>query len=274
MTPRAALTPAAARLLACLRRVAADPADTDAVHDARVAARRLLAAAEIRLPESKAREKLRERLEKSVRRLGRVRNLDVAGEFLRKGPAADAAARKALAAKLRRQAEKARRRLGAWLTPGRIRRVKEAVARALAGPAGPEPARGSLLPRLGNVVRLAARGRPMDDPERAHELRRQIRFLRYQQESIPGCYTRAADAAFRAMFVRLQDAAGEWHDRFTIDRAAAKFARRRGRIPGMEALRRRLAAEMRARAARFGRELAGLLRRADALAGTGGETRA
>ncbi|MCC6738863.1 MAG: CHAD domain-containing protein [Planctomycetia bacterium] len=265
---RAALTPHASRLLSELRGVMKDPSDADAVHDARVSARRLLAALEIRLPESEAGEELRGRLDKCVRRLGRVRNLDVAERFLRRGPAAEAAARRALAEKLRRQAKKARRRLGSWLTPGRIRRVKEAVARALAGPAAPEPGRISLAPRLGAVMRLAAQGRPMDDPERAHELRRQIRFLRYQQESIAGCYPAAADAAFRAMFVRLQDAAGEWHDRFAIDRAAVRFARKRGGVKGLAALRRRLAVEMRARATRFERELAGLLRRSSELAGT------
>lgn len=270
-TPRAALTPVAARLLAELRRVGRDPADADAVHDARVAGRRLFAGTELWLEPGKAQEKLRARVERCVKRLGRVRNLDVAAEFLREGPAGDAAARKALARRFRRKAVVERARLGEWLGPGRIKRLKVALARVLAGARedARAPAKSSLGPRLRRVLSLARTGRAMDDPARAHELRREIRVLRYQQESIAALYPAAQAASLAGLFVRLQDAAGEWHDRFVIDRAAARLEKKpkfRGKVG---VLRARLAAEMKERAAAFESSLAELVGLKDVLAGKG-----
>lgn len=270
-TPRAALTPAAARLLAELRRVGRDPADADAVHDARVAGRRLFAGTELWLDPGKAREKLRSRLERCVKRLGRVRNLDVVAEFLRAGPAKDAEARKALVRRFRKKAVVERARLGEWLGPGRIKRLKLALARVLAGAreGARAPAKPSLGPRLRRVLRLARAGRPMDDPARAHELRREIRILRYQQESIAALYPPEQAASLAGLFVRLQDAAGEWHDRYGIDRAAARLEKKPKFRGKMGALRRRLAAEMKERAACFETLLAELVGLKDVLAGAG-----
>lgn len=266
---RAALAPPAARLLDELRRVRKNPSDDEAVHDARVAGRRLLAGTELWLEAGTCRGKLQKRLEKCVRRLGRVRNLDVSIAFLKDGPAEDASARKALARKLKREAKLERKRLAGWLERRRVERLKSALSKALAASKedAPRPAPARLETRLRKILRLASRGKPMDDPPRAHELRQEIRFLRYQQESIRALYSADDDGALAQMFVRLQEAAGEWHDRFVIDRQAAAMGPKPRLQSALKALRIRLAAEMRERSAQFEEALEELARLRPVLTG-------
>lgn len=271
-SPQAALAPAAARLVAELRRVRADASDAEAVHDARVAARRLAAAATLWLEPGKPLDKLKGRLDKCVRRLGRVRNADVALDFLAKGPAADGPARKALSKVLRRELKARRNRLAGWLTGERVWRLISALSRAVAkarvGVGVPSPR--SLGRQLRPVLLLAGGPHPMGDPRKAHELRREIRILRYQQESIAAAYDEADAAAFRDLFVRLQDAAGGWHDRFQVDRLAAALERKPRFRRAAASLRRRLAREMKQLAEKFVEALADLVRREPALLGQGG----
>ncbi|MEK7466283.1 MAG: CHAD domain-containing protein [Planctomycetota bacterium] len=261
-SPRAALAPAAARLLEELRKIRKDPADVEAIHDARVAARRLAAASEIWLETGKPREKLRGRLEKCVRRLGRVRNADVAAAFLAGGTDEESPARQALTKELRRESKSRRKKLAEWLTAGRVKRVKAALSKALSearGDAEP-PGPGALDRTLRAILRLPRRAAPMADPREAHELRREIRNLRYQQESIAPAYTEFDAEALRDVFMRLQDSAGGWHDRYQIDRLAAALQRRPKLRIAAGALRRRLAGEMRADTERFLEAMAELVR--------------
>lgn len=267
---RAALAPPAARLLDELRRVRKDPSDAEAVHDGRVAGRRLLAGAELWLAKGPGREKLRARLEKCVRKLGKVRNLDVSIAFLKDGPAEDASARRELARKLKREAKLERKKLARWLERRRVERLKSALSKALAESKedAPRPVPGALGTRLRRILRMAGQGSPMDDPPRAHALRQEIRLLRYQQESIRALYSAADDEALARVFVRLQEAAGEWHDRFVIDREASSLGPKSRLRAGLVALRRRLAAEMRERSTQFEAALAELERMRPILTGS------
>ncbi|MCE9583162.1 MAG: CHAD domain-containing protein [Planctomycetes bacterium] len=267
--PRVALAPVAARLLAELRKVRKDLADDEAVHDARVAARRLAAIGELWLAAGATRDKLERRLEKCVRRLGRVRNLDVAIELLREGPPEDAGARRMLEKRARRKRREERARLRGWLTPGRLKRIKSALVAAVTGSstASKAPTPAALAPRLRSVLGLAGHGRPMDDAARAHELRREIRVLRYQQQAISACYPLPEDRALQALFVRLQDAAGGWHDRFQLNRLAEKAAAKMGDAAQLAEFRRRLATEMLTLAGKFETALADLVGLGPILAG-------
>ncbi|KAF0246807.1 MAG: hypothetical protein FD180_337 [Planctomycetota bacterium] len=270
--PRAALAPLAARLLAELRRVRKNPADVGAIHDARVAARRLSAAGEIWLEAGKPLDRLQGRLEKCLRRLGRVRNADVALEFLADGPAPEAAARTALSKGLRRKLKFRRKQLAAWLTVQRFKRLKSTLSRAIpeardgAEPPGPR----TLGRQLQTVLGLSIRGRPMADPAKAHELRRKIRILRYQQESIAAAYSENDTAALRDLFIHLQDAAGGWHDRFQLDRLAAAIEQKPKYRRAAGLLRRRLASEMKEASARFVEALQNLNRLKAILLGQAG----
>jgi CHAD domain-containing protein len=270
-TPQAALAPFAARLLAELRRARKDPSKVEAIHDARVAARRLAAAAELWLEAGASRDRLRVRLEKCVRRLGRVRNADVALEFLEKGPEGEAPARRALSKKVRRELKAQRRRLGRWLTGDRVKRIKGAMSRALseAGEGGP-PGPAALGRRFRAILRLPGTTAPMADPKQAHELRRQIRQLRYQHESIAAAYPELDRATLLDVFIRLQDAAGGWHDRFQVDCLAASLERKAKLKASAASLRSRLRAEMKEHAARFAEAFADLVRLKPVLLGKPG----
>src|SRR5206468_11851049 len=62
--PKAILEPRVARLLANLRKVQKDPSDEEAIHDVRVAARRLLVAGDLWAPLASRWERVRSRLGK------------------------------------------------------------------------------------------------------------------------------------------------------------------------------------------------------------------
>lgn len=156
-----------------------------------------------------------------------MRNLDVAMEFLRLGPEEDARERRRVRAEARRRRKAEQGALEGWLTERRLRRLKEAAIAAMEERDRrrvPDPS--DLGPRLRRIAALARGGRILDDPARAHELRREIRLLRYAHESLGSEYGPAAFEAVRRSFVEAQDAAGEWHDRQVLLRLAARAARR------------------------------------------------
>src|SRR5947207_12306069 len=104
------------RLRLELRKVRRQRSNVDAVHDARVAARRLLAAGELWATETSPWPEVRDRLPRITRKLGRVRNVDIALGLLLKGTKEDEAARKALARHLGKLRKKERARVADWLT--------------------------------------------------------------------------------------------------------------------------------------------------------------
>ena len=251
------------RVRAELRKVRKDPGDIEAVHDARVAARRLMAGGELWAHGVRRWTGLRRRLPRLVRRLGRVRNLDVAIDYLSRGPAADRDARRRLASVLRDWRKRRRQRLRKWLTASRLAALTarmdalrlELRRRPLAATPGPS----DLAPYLARIASLSANGLWMSDIEIAHEIRREVRRLRYGHETVAWAYRPGdIDPAVRALRA-VQEAAGGWQDRSVVMRLAAR-AVRKGRIEvPLAPLLARLDAESKGLAQRFARALDELL---------------
>jgi len=250
------------RLESELRRVRKDVSDVEAVHDARVAARRLLAAGELWAFGAAAWPSLRDRLPRFVRRLGRLRNLDVALLFLAKGPAKDRAARKALGRALRRMRKRRRRRVLAWLEASRVKRLvrlaDEVIAEIRRRPLEALPGPSDLAAHFARIHALSAGVAWTADPERAHEIRREVRRLRYAHETLDRAY-RPEDHARAARALRaVQEAAGEWQDREVVA-ALADRAMRKGRVDvPLTPLLARLQSESRTLARAFAEALDGL----------------
>ncbi len=221
------------RLLAELRKVRKNPADVEAVHDARVAARRLMAGGELWAHGVRGWFKLRSRLPKIVRRLGRVRNLDVAIRFLVKGPPSDREARGALAAALKADRKRRRVKLLAWLTPARLqslsKRLDDVLKAVRRRPLVATPGPSDLAPYFARIASLSAGGAWTSDVEIAHEIRREVRRLRYGHETVSWAYGKAdVERAVRVLRA-VQEAAGAWQDRCVLNRLAAR-ALRKGKV--------------------------------------------
>jgi len=233
-TSRAAiLRQLSSRLLAELRKVRKDPGDVEAVHDARVAARRLLAGGELWAHGARGWFSLRARLPKLVRRLGRVRNFDVSLELLAEGPASDRAARAALAKALRGRRKRRRAKLGDWLSAGRLKRLKKKLDDVLQAarrrPLVATPGPSDLAPYFARIASLSAGEDWMSDVEIAHEIRREVRRLRYGHETLAWAYSPSdLERAARALRA-VQEAAGAWRDRQVLARLAGQEVRK-GRI--------------------------------------------
>jgi CHAD domain-containing protein len=243
------------RLRRELRKVRKDPGDVDAVHDARVAARRLHAAGEMWAYGAPGWPRVRDRLPRFVRRLGRVRNLDVALGLLDKGPAADRDARRELARALSRQRRRRRLRLLDWLSAGRLRRL-DAELRVLLGelrrqPLQLTPGPVDLAPYFARILSLASGGGWSDEPVVAHEIRREIRRLRYAHETLVAAYDPRDFKRASETLRRIQEIAGEWQDRVVVADLAAR-AVRKGRVDvPLAPLFQRLDAESKGIAADF-----------------------
>lgn len=214
------------RLMAELRKVRKNPADVEAVHDARVAARRLLAGGELWAHGARGWFSLRSRLPKVVRRLGRVRNLDVSLEFLAKGLPSDRDARRALSEALKAARKRRRAKMLKWLTPARLKGLAkrlDGVLKALRRrPLGATPGPSDLAPYFARIASLSAGGAWTSDIEIAHEIRREVRRLRYGHETVSWAYAKG-DVERAARTLRaVQEAAGAWQDRCVIARLAAK----------------------------------------------------
>lgn len=226
----AILEPRAARLLTNLRKIQKDPSNEAAIHDARVAARRLLVAGDLWAPEAPEWEWLRSRLGKIVRRVGRVRNLDVTLRFLVRRDGRDRHVRDALVEALKKQRRKERRRLSEWLTGRRIRTL-ESQLQWSDGPSGNgqgsvRPDASDLDPYFARLLDLAARVRRSSEAEIGHEARRELRRLRYAHETLSWAYGRDPFRAAARRFAHVQDLAGRWHDLWVLERLATKAARK------------------------------------------------
>lgn len=229
----AVLRQLSSRLVDELRKVLKDPADVEAVHDARVAGRRLLAGGELWAHGVRGWFSLRSRLPKIVRRLGKVRNFDVSLELLAEGPSAERAARAALSRALRAERKRRRARLLDWLSSARVKTLGKKLDDVLKAvrrrPLVATPGPSDLAPYFARIASLSAGGNWMSDIEIAHEIRREVRRLRYGYETLAWAYAPAeierASRALRAV----QEAAGAWQDRQVLARLAAK-AVRKGRV--------------------------------------------
>ena len=197
-----------------------------AVHDLRVAARRLRAALTVfapllLLPDTVRRRPLR-RLE---RRAGALRDLEVLGALLRRHGDAEADLAATLDAELAAEREPAARRARGQARKGRLRVLRQDLDCWLEAPAFTPTAGLSaaavcpdlLLPVLSEVLlepawaiaRWPAAGAPEAAP--LHRLRRRIKRLRYAVECLH-VVLEPAVAAWLEELHAIQDALGAWHD--------------------------------------------------------------
>jgi CHAD domain-containing protein len=247
---RSVLRPLADRLLKELGKVVRRPENVDAVHDARVAARRVLAAREIWGPESDW-NPLRKRLVRLVRRLGRVRNTDVTLGLLSKGRPADAAARRALGAWLRRRRKRERQRLSRWLTRTRVRKIRRRLDGMVRARSERTPAARDLAIHFTRIVSLAVLSPWSEQEAAAHEVRREVRMLRYGHETLQWAYEPAAFDRARRRLLEVQDRAGSWRDRCVLERFAARAIREGGLSASLDPLLSRVSREAKTLAGRF-----------------------
>ena len=110
-----------------LRKILKRPSDVEAVHDARVAGRRLLAAGELWASHVAPWVGVRDRLPGLVKRLGRIRNLDIAVELLATGPKEEEAAREEFTRHLLKRRKKERSRIATWLTLKKVDRLRSVL---------------------------------------------------------------------------------------------------------------------------------------------------
>lgn len=220
------IKPLAERLLWSVDRVTRDPSDVQGVHQARVTARRLLAAGQLWCPESGGWEEAEARLAKLVRRLGGVRNADVTLALLMKGKRADRAARSGFIGWLRRRRRKERARLAKWLTARRIRKLGEILRNLIRDERSPAvPAPGALDRHFGKIIGLAGPSPWWSDPAAAHEVRREVRLLRYALETLTWAYSKSDLRRIRRRLQEVQDRAGAWHDRCVLEKLAVRASR-------------------------------------------------
>lgn len=242
-------------LRSTLRQVRKLPSDADAVHDSRVAARRLLVAGE--LGAFGGRRRVTGPLRRVVKRLGRVRNLDVALEMLERGPASDARARRALAQALLDRRRREVERLREWLTAGRIRRIWKDL-RPSSGIL--RIARGDVRAYFTGLSGVTTRLLVRLEPETAHEVRREVRRLRYAFEAASEAFSPRDRLAISRLLRGAQEAAGRWHDVCVLEELAGRAVRKDWLRTAPDRLIQRLQAHGRMQAQKFLAALRKLIR--------------
>jgi CHAD domain-containing protein len=270
---RALIDRRAERLLAC-REVERTEDPARAVHDLRVAARRLrcyLDSLEPWVGKRRAR-RLERRLRRVSRCAARLREWDVHAARVASWLGAtdaesDRLALEHLAEWIDRHRRRERRRaLGRrdridFDTLGRrLARVARRARKRLDGEPAPRLARAILEPRIEALfAALPARGGPMD-PERMHEARLRTKELRYALECVEPALG-DTHAPIRDLVVGLQELLGEHHDRELLEQLVREHSdvlARHGRATlahRLAALLEPLGAEQRALYARFTRLL-------------------
>ncbi|HLY76044.1 MAG TPA: CHAD domain-containing protein [Planctomycetota bacterium] len=216
-----------------LHKVRRKPSNADAIHDARVAARRLLAAGELWAAPVAAWAGVRDRLPRILKRLGRVRNLDIAVELLKKGVPEDQAARKELSRHLRNYRKQARGEMQDWLTKRKIVRIREGmktvVREVRQKPVLDAPSPSDLAPHFARVMSLITGRAWAPTAEEAHAIRREVRRLRYAHETLEWAYKPEDFQRVVKALLKIQELAGAWQDRCIIEKLASK-AIRRGKV--------------------------------------------
>ncbi len=227
--------------------------DPEAVHQMRVATRRLRAACRALEGHVVIPADDRDRLRWLARRLGAVRDLDVilellAGERLPPTARAERARLTRLIRKLRARRRKAHRRLARALARPRYRRLLAGLDDTAKAPrlAGVEEAVAARVlaevgERLAGVIAHApGMTVPVPDAQQLHALRIDFKRLRYALELHAATYGFSYDAE-RRLAREMQDVLGEIHDR---DLLLAWMAEGRGAFRGpWRALNARLTAE-------------------------------
>jgi len=254
-TAAATMESRAGQFLAEIKKVRKDPSDIEAIHDARVAARRLLAAGGLWAVGAEGWKDLDRKLPKLIRRLGRVRNLDVTIEIVLGEKSIPRADRLAVEGALKKFRRKERARLSKWLTKSRLRALGRHVrdlskyARRRLHHVRPRPEDlGAYFVRLGH---LAQKAQKSHDREEAHEVRRELRRLRYAHETmqwaIPeGEFTRAAK-----LFRQVQDIAGRWRDLCILEEYTRVLRRKNGPAPLLNGMMTRVRSEAKTLSAKF-----------------------
>jgi CHAD domain-containing protein len=223
----------AERLDVELRKIRKRPSDVEAIHDARVAARRLLAAGELWASHVAPWAGVRDRLPRILRRLGQVRNLDIAVQLLKSGTKEDEGARKELASHLRKVRKKERALMADWLTAKKIDRIrakmKDVVREVRQKPVLDAPSSSDLAPHFARVMSLITGRAWAPTAEEAHAIRREVRRLRYAHETLEWAYEPEDFLRVVKSLRRIQELAGRWQDRCVLEKAAAK-AIRKGKV--------------------------------------------
>jgi len=205
----------------------------EAVHDARVAARRLLAAGELWATHAADWPGVRDRLPRILRRLGQLRNLDIALGLLRHGANDDKSARRSLSRHLRKLRKKERVRVGDWLSTKKIERIDKAMKKVIREvrqkPVLDAPSPPDLAPHFARLMSLFTGRAWAPSPEEAHAIRREVRRLRYAHETLEWAYEPQDFLRVVKLLNRIQEVAGDWQDRCVIERFASK-ALRRGKV--------------------------------------------
>jgi len=238
-----------------LRKVHRSPGDVDAVHDARVAARRLLAAGELWATHAAPWPGVRDRLPRILRKLGHLRNIDIALGLLRQGTKEDEAARRALSRHLRKLRKKERAKIAEWLTGKKIDRIDKAMKKIVREvrqkPVLDAPSPPDLAPHFARVMSLFTGRAWAPGPEEAHAIRREVRRLRYAHETLEWAYEPEDFLRVVKLLGKIQEVAGEWQDRCVIEKFASK-AMRRGKVTvPLEGFLSRIQAESKALSEKF-----------------------
>lgn len=241
-------------LRSTLRKVRRRPTDVDAVHDSRVAARRLLVAGELGAFGGR---RITGPLRRVVRRLGRLRNLDVALEMLERGPASDARARRALSKALLERRRREVERLAGWLTERRVRKIWRDLRHASEVL---HIARGDVRTYFTGLSGVTTRLLVRLDPETAHEVRREVRRFRYAFEAAADAFPPADRRAIARLLKGAQEAAGRWHDVCVLEQFAGLAVRKEWLRVAPDRLLQRLQAHGRTQAQKFLAALRELIR--------------
>lgn len=216
-----------------LRKVRRHPSNVDAIHDARVAARRLLAAGELWAPQVDAWAGVRDRLPSILSRLGHVRNLDIAIGLLKKGTDEDKAARKELSKHLRKHRKQERATMAEWLSKKKIDRIRDGMKKVVRDvrrkPVLDAPTPSDLAPHFARVMSLFAGRSWAPTAEESHAIRREVRRLRYAHETLEWAYEPEDFQRVVKSLQRIQELAGAWQDRCVIEKLATK-ALRKGKV--------------------------------------------
>jgi len=243
------------RLRLELRKVRRQPSNVDAVHDARVAARRLLAAGELWATHATPWPGVRDRLPRILRRLGHLRNLDIALGLLENGTKEDKPARRALGRHLRKLRKKERARVAEWMSAKRIDRIDKAMKKVIREVRQKSvldvPSPPDLAPHFARLMSLFTGRAWAPSPEEAHAIRREVRRLRYAHETLEWAYEPEDFVRVVKLLNKIQEVAGEWQDRCVIERFASKAIRRGKVSTPLESFLARIQTESKALSEKF-----------------------
>ena len=250
------------RLVLELKKVRKSPANIEAIHDARVAARRLLAAGELWATHAGPWPAVRDRLPRILRKLGQLRNFDIAIGLLRRGTKEDEPARRALTRILRKQRKKERDRVSEWITAKKIDRIQDEMRKVVKEvrqkPVLDAPSPPDLAPHFARVMSLFTGRAWAPSPEEAHAIRREVRRLRYAHETLEWAYEPEDFERVVKLLHRIQEVAGKWQDRCVIEKFASKAIRRGKITKPIDGYLTRIQTESRALADKFVRVAAEL----------------